>query len=162
MKAGIQHRRDALAHGARQVAAGRCVLLGFGRSPGTQEGVRYQRGFKTGVRKTRNSQQLSLRASSFCPKSSKFFAFFKNKLPKADTTLVYVCGTTCSPPALQRTGELRAGSCPTTPACTIAVWLAGRGELGWLGGRNQPAEGRLYQGNAAEVGRYHLPPCFGP
>lgn len=133
MKAGIQHRRDALAHGARQVAAGRCVLLGFGRSPGTQEGVRYQRGFKSGVRKTRNSQQLSLRASSFCPKSSKFFAFFKNKLPKADTTLVYVCGTTCSPPALQRTGGAKGRQLPHNPCLhhrSLAGWKRGAG-MAW-------------------------------
>lgn len=133
MKAGIQHRRDALAHGARQVAAGRCMLLGFGRSPGTQEGVRYQRAFKTRVRKTRNSQQLSLRASTFCPKSSKFFALFKNKLPKADTKLVYVCGTTCSPPVLWRTGGAKGRQLPHNPCLhhrSLAGWKRGTG-MAW-------------------------------
>lgn len=133
------------------------VLPGFGRSPSAQEGVWYQRGFKNGMRKTRNSQQLCLWASTFCPKSSKFFAFFKNKLPKADTTLAYMCVEQPAAPLCYRgRGELRAGSCPTTPACTIAICLGGRGELAWLGGRNQSAEGLLYQRSATEVGiTYH-------
>lgn len=136
------------------MAAGHCMLLGFGKSPSAQEGVWYQRGFKNGMRKTRNSQQLSLQACTFCPKSSKFFAFFKNKLPKADTTPAYVYVEQPAVPLRCRgRGELRTGSCPvTTPACTVAICLAGRGELGWLGGRNQSAEGLLYQGSATEVG----------
>lgn len=39
VKVGTQQGRDTLAYGVGQVAAGHCVLLGFGRSPGTQEGV---------------------------------------------------------------------------------------------------------------------------
>lgn len=135
----------------------RTSLLGFGRKPGAREVVWHQRGLKNGVKKSRNSLQLSLRASTFCRRAQRYFHFLRINSPKLSQHCIHVCGTAGS--TLHCTGqrELRAGSCLTAPAFTITVWLAGRGELRLVWGRSQCAEGLLHLGNATEVGIAHHP-----
>ena len=129
------------------------MLLGFGSCPGTREGVWHQKGSRNRMRASRNSQQLSPRASTFCPKSSEFFAFLKNKFPRADTRLAHVCVKQPAAPLPCRVrGGAKGRQLPPNPCLhrgSLAGWKRGAGRA-W--GQEPAAEGLLYQGSAAKAG----------
>lgn len=120
------------------------------RKPGAQEIMWHQSNLKRDEKDQKFTAE-SLWASTFCWRARRYFHSLRRNSSKLSQHCIHVCGTACS--TLHCTGqrELGAGSCLTTPAFTITVWLTGRGELRMVWGRNQHAEELLYLGNATEI-----------
>lgn len=155
MEVRFQLGNDRLSHGAGRWLQD--IVTGLWEETRSSGSCVAPEGLKNGMKKSRNSLQLSLRASTFCQRAQRYFHFLRINSPKLSQHCIHVCGTACS--TLHCTGqrELRAGSCLTAPAFTITVWLAGRGQLRLVWGRSQCAEGLLHLGNATQVGIAHHP-----